>query len=305
MTNQPLRPPEGVALIDDMLRGTSQIVATYALLGDAPVLVDPGPASTLATMEQGLAANGLSVDDLYGLLLTHIHLDHAGAAGTLVKRNPKLKVFVHSRGAPHMINPEKLLVSAKRLYGPMMDTLWGEFLPVPEENVTVLEGGETLKIGGRSVHVRYTPGHASHHVSYLDEQSGALFVGDTAGVKQPSAIGARPPTPPPDINIELWQQSLDTLRDLNATALMLTHYGPSNDPAAHIEDFRERLVRWAEFVRVGLESGASEAEQIANLQAMANQDLHVAPEGREKYMYMAPVDQSWQGMARYWRKKQG
>ena len=180
--------------IDLNFRGSQRVIATAVLAGpDGLVLIDPGPTSCLATLEAGLRDRGHTLRDVRSLLLTHIHLDHAGAAGTIVERVPGVRVPVHERGAPHMIDPEKLLASATRLYGDQMDTLWGAFLPVPADRIEVLKGGERLEAAGRSLRVAYTPGHAKHHVSYLDEQSGMAYVGDTGGRARSERPGHRSP----------------------------------------------------------------------------------------------------------------
>ena len=306
MTNHDLTPlPAGVRLIDDMHNGRPHIIGTYVLMGDQPAIVDPGPSSTLANLEAGLAAHGLALADLRTILLTHIHLDHAGATGTLVRRFPHLRVYVHQRGAPHLAAPEKLVRSATRLYGDQMDQLWGEILPVPEEAISVLAGGEALRVAERVLRVYDAPGHASHHVLYFDESSGAAFIGDTGGVCRPDAPVARPATPPPDIDIEAWLRTLDTLRDLNPSTLLLTHFGPTYQPDIYIEDYRAELLRWAEIVRQGLASGADEATQIERLSALARSSLDpsAAPDEPVLYEQASSTALSWQGLARYWRKR--
>lgn len=298
--------PDNLHLIDDLFLGRSHLIGTYVLLGNEPALVDPGPASTLANLEAGLAAHGLAFDDVHALLLTHIHLDHAGATGTLVARYPHLRVYVHQIGAPHMIAPERLIHSAARLYGDEMDRLWGEICPVPEDNIIALNGSEeTIRLGGRVLRVYYTPGHASHHVTYFDEAGGAAFVGDVTGVRLPGTPHARPATPPPDIDLEAWRESLDALRAVDPRLLLFTHFGSVHEPAEHIEDFRARLLRWAETVREGLASGEDEPAQIARLQALAEEELGetVPAEMQESYQLTTPIEQSWQGLARYWRKR--
>lgn len=188
----------GLSWIDLRFLGRPHAIATGVVSGGGTLaLVDPGPTSCLETLELGLQAQGLRLADVTHLLLTHIHLDHAGAAGTIVRRYPRVQVLVHERGAPHMIDPAKLLASATRLYGDQMDRLWGEFAPVPASSLTVLAGGERIEAGGRAFDVAYTPGHASHHVSYFDRASGVAFVGDTAGVCVDGGY-VLPPTPPPD-----------------------------------------------------------------------------------------------------------
>lgn len=296
--------PDDLKLIDDMHLGQPYVIATYLLLGDEPALVDSGPASVLPTLEAGLAEHGMRFDDIRVLLLTHIHLDHAGATGTLVQRYPHLRVYVHERGAPHLIAPERLLRSAERLYGDDMARLWGEFLAVPEANITTLTGGETLHLGKRTMRVYDSPGHASHHVMYFDEASRAAFVGDTGGARMPGSPYVRPPTPPPDIDLEAWRRSLDTLRDLDPSLLLLTHFGPADDPQAHIAAFWARLLRWAEEVRHGLSLDLDEPAQIARLQALADAELRaVGGTDAASYQRATPLDQSWQGLARYWRKR--
>ncbi|MEO7909451.1 MAG: MBL fold metallo-hydrolase, partial [Roseiflexaceae bacterium] len=286
MSDHTLMPvPADTRLIDLQHLGRPHVIGTYLLLGDQPALIDPGPASTLATMEAGLAAHGLVLGDIQTILLTHIHLDHAGATGTLLRRYPHLRVYVHARGAPHLIAPEKLIHSATRLYGDAMQRLWGSILPVPEQAINVLSGGETLSIGGRALQVYDAPGHASHHVIYFDQSSGAAWVGDTGGVCRPGATVARPATPPPDIDIEAWGRSLDMLRALDPGALLLTHFGPAYQPAEYIEDYRATLLRWAEIVRAGLASGADEATQIAQLNQLAQTSLGPATSAEDATLY--------------------
>jgi glyoxylase-like metal-dependent hydrolase (beta-lactamase superfamily II) len=297
--------PADVRLIDALHLGHPHIIGVYLLLGEQPALVDPGPASTLANLEAAIAAHGLALADLQAILLTHIHLDHAGATGTLLKRYPHLRVYVHQRGAPHLAAPEKLVRSASRLYGDAMDRLWGEIAPVPERAISVLSGGETLRIGRRTLRVYDAPGHASHHVFYLDEGSGAAFIGDTGGVCRPNAPVARPATPPPEIDIEAWQRTLDTLGTLDPQVLLLTHFGPAYQPGVYIEDYRAELLRWAEAVRVGLASGDDEAAQIERLRALARSRLDPAtpPEEVALYEQASSTELSWYGLARYWRKR--
>jgi glyoxylase-like metal-dependent hydrolase (beta-lactamase superfamily II) len=177
-------------------------------------------------------------------------------------------------------------------------------LPVPEGNITTLGGGETLHLGGRTLRVYDAPGHASHHVIYFDESSGAAFVGDNGGVRMPVMSHGSPATPPPDIDLEAWGRTLDILRSLAPSVLMVTHFGLVPDPAAHVEDYRARLARWAEFVRDGLASGADEATQIVRLRGLAEAEAGALSEvDRQAFLQAAPIDQCWQGLARYWRKR--
>jgi glyoxylase-like metal-dependent hydrolase (beta-lactamase superfamily II) len=218
--------------IDTRHLGLDKVICCWEVDG---VLIDPGPQSTEATL---LAA--LDGAAPRALLLTHIHFDHAGAAGALVRRWPDLPVYVHERGAPHMAAPERLVASAARLYGGEegLARLWGEVIPVPEANLRVLSGGETVLGDYR---VEYTPGHASHHVSFLHEPTGTAFVGDVAGVRIPPSEYVIAPTPPPDIDVEAWDHSIDLIAGWDPRALALTHFGQVDDVAPHLAATRERL----------------------------------------------------------------
>jgi len=218
----------GLDYVDLLFLGRPDIIATAILRGaDGVALIDPGPSTTIETLRLSLKHKGIALADVRQLLLTHIHLDHAGATGTLVRENPAIEVVVHERGAPHMADPAKLLASATRLYGEAdMQRLWGEFLPVPRSNLRALQGGETLVAGGRELDVAYTPGHASHHVSYFDRASRVAFVGDTAGIRRGPGTYVMPPTPPPDIDLEIWRESEARILAWDPDTLFLTHFGP-------------------------------------------------------------------------------
>ncbi len=303
MMEEPLLPPD-ILLIDDHFTGRPQLIGTYIITGTRPALVDPGPASTLPHLEAGLASHGLTFQDIQVILLTHIHLDHAGGTGQLVAQYPHLQVYVHQRGAPHLVNPERLIRSAARLYGDAMDSLWGEILAVPAENVTALEGAEQIQAGGRILYAYDTPGHAYHHLIFADPEEGIVFVGDLMGVRMPGTQYIRPATPPPEVDLEAWQISLDTLVALQPRLLLLPHFGPLGAPAEQIDPFRKRLLTWAEIVRQGLEQNLPEAEQIARLQALAMKEL--GPEQAnlaENYQQVISIELSWHGLARYWRKR--
>lgn len=297
--------PETIALVDDLHLGRPHVVGTYVMLGDEPAIVDPGPASVLPNLEAGLRQLGLTFGDLRAIVLSHIHLDHAGATGSLVRYFPHLKVYVHHRGAPHLIAPDKLLRSATRIYGGQMDFLWGEFLPVPADNIVTLSGGETIRVGGRTLRIFDAPGHASHHLLYLDETTGAVFVGDTTGLRLPGFSYVRPATPPPDIDLEAWRHTLDTLLSLGPRMLLLTHFGPAHDPERHVTEMWQHTLSWAETVRASLAAAEDETAAAARLAAVADAELgpNVGAETREQYAQAGAVDMSWHGLARYWRKK--
>ena len=293
------------AVIDLNFRGQPRVIASAVLrAADGLAIVDPGPTSCLGALEQGLAGLGGSLDDVRHILLTHIHLDHAGATGTILGRVPHARVYVHERGAPHMINPIKLLASATRLYGDQMDVLWGRFDPVPESQVTVLTGGERLDIPGLAMEVRYTPGHAVHHVSYLDAAEGVAYVGDTCGIRVVAdyTIAA---TPPPDIDVEAWHASLNLIGEWKPETLFLTHFGPVTDAASHLEHYRQVLSDAADLVARTLAAGEADEDRVAGYVRRMRTEARAKLSERDAVALelAAPFDQIWAGLARYWRKK--
>ena len=292
--------------IDLKFLGSERVIATAILAGaDGVTLIDPGPTSCLPALEDGLRQRGLALRDVRTLLLTHIHLDHAGAAGTIAERVPGVRVYVHERGAPHMIDPSKLLASATRLYGDRMDLLWGAFQPVPASQVTVLTGGERLALAGTSLEVAYTPGHAKHHVSYFNAHSGVAYVGDTAGV-QVSGDFLIAPTPPPDIDIEAWQESVNRIDAWQPVTLFLTHFGPVTPARAHLARLRATISDAAGHARAELMRGGTDAEMAhrfaERMRAAVRRSL---PEREARASELAaPFDQLFAGLQRYWQKKQ-
>jgi glyoxylase-like metal-dependent hydrolase (beta-lactamase superfamily II) len=275
--------------IDLLHQGVEHSVGCYLLDTDeGPALFDCGPSTTLGALEAGLAREGVQLADVGHLLLSHIHLDHAGAAGALVRKNPALQVHVSEIGAPHLVDPSRLERSARRLYGDAFDTLWGELAPVPEENVRVV-GGRVLGLDCFP-----TPGHASHHVSYLD-RDGTLYAGDAAGVRIQPGRYVVPPTPPPEFDLEVWQRSLDAIEERAPERLALIHFGMADDPGRHLADLRLELYDWAEFVH----GGASEEEFVAYARA----ELENAGEDVALYDVAMPLWQSYRGLAR-WSERQ-
>jgi glyoxylase-like metal-dependent hydrolase (beta-lactamase superfamily II) len=268
-------------------------------------IVDPGPESTLHALHAGLAARGLSVKKLDALLLTHIHLDHAGACGALLQENPGLQIYVHEFGATHMIDPSRLLASAGRLYGGDLRTLYGECKPVAEGNLRPLDGGETIRIGEAELDTFYTPGHASHHLTFWDSPSRTAFVGDTAGIRVQGDTFLLPATPPPDIDVELWNQSLDAIASRGPQRIFLTHFGFIENPSDHIQLYKAKLAEWTELTRKLLQSGVetSEAEKTF-VETMANEIQSTMPhDAADHYIFNAGLRLSWLGLMRYVRKK--
>src|SRR6266487_4124583 len=297
----------GLDYIDLNFLGVREIIATAVLHGSAGVaLIDPGPSTTVEGLKQSLRRKGTSLDDVRQILLTHIHLDHAGATGSLVRENPRIDVFVHERGAPHMIEPSKLLASAGRLYGADMNRLWGDFLPVPADRVRILKGEERITAGGRELEVAYTPGHASHHVAYFDPSSRVAFVGDTAGIRRPDRDYIMPPTPPPDIALDAWRVSEDRILSWDPDTLFLTHFGPFHGARIHFQEMTERLEAWSRIVWRLVADASLDDDQ--RLQAFMNEALldlkrKVGELEAERYSRAGRLDYSWQGLSRYWKKK--
>ncbi|WP_298818782.1 MBL fold metallo-hydrolase [Chloroflexus sp.] len=296
--------PRDVALIDVYHLGRPHVISAFLLLGEAPALVDPGPASTLPALKAGLDAYGLTVADLRAVVLTHIHLDHAGATGLIAAENPDLVVHVHERGAPHLIDPSRLLGSAGQLYGDRMATLWGDVRPVASERIRVYTGGETLRLNGHLLRAFDAPGHAKHHLVWFDESNGAAFVGDNTGVRLPGVRMTRPATPPPDVDLVAWQRTHDLIEQLHPQWLCLTHFGAYSDVDFHLTDARLRLQQWAEIVRQSLLSGHDEATGVAALEAaLASEAAHLSPAEQAAIIQQTgPLTLSWRGLARYWQK---
>jgi glyoxylase-like metal-dependent hydrolase (beta-lactamase superfamily II) len=276
-------------LIDVEHLGRERVIGCWEVGG---ALVDPGPQSSMETL---LAK--LGDERPRALLLTHIHLDHAAATGALVERWPELEVYVHERGAPHLADPSRLLASAGQLYGDRLEYLWGRILPVPEKNLRVLSGGETVL----GMEVAYTPGHASHHVCYLHRESGTAFVGDVAACRIPPSNLIMPPTPPPDIDIETWVESIDLVDAWQPERLALTHFGAIEEPGPHLERVRERLREEARLAK-----DADETAYEADLERRLRDQM--AEEGQSEetvaeLLQAVPTAYQWSGLSRYWRKR--
>lgn len=296
------------ATIDLEHLGRPRSVACRLLdTAEGPVLVDPGPGSTLATLTAGLAAHGVAVTDLAAVLLTHIHFDHAGVTGTLAAAHRGVRVFVHEVGARHLADPSRLIASATRIYGDRMDTLWGPILPVPTDRLQTLAGGETLRIGGRSFAVRYTPGHAVHHVTYLDESDGTAYVGDVAGLRLPPVDLVLPVTPPPDFDHATWLASLEVVAASAPTRLFVTHFGMSDDPATHLAQLRIGLEAWSARARTLLHEEMTDAARADRFHAwvLASIADRLTPAQREAVAEFSDFRASFHGLARYWRTRSG
>jgi glyoxylase-like metal-dependent hydrolase (beta-lactamase superfamily II) len=269
-------------VIDLNFGAAPEAIGVYLVDTDeGPALFDCGPSSTLDALDAGLADNGLTLTDVRHLLLSHIHLDHAGAAGSLVRKHPDLTVWVSPIGRPHLIDPSRLERSARRLYGEMFDPLWGELAPVPEENVRVADGDV---LGWDAFP---TPGHASHHVSYL--RDGTLLAGDATGVRMPGSAYVLPVCPPPDITVEGWHETIAEIRRREPKRLALIHFGVHEDVESHLDRLDRELDRWSGRVADGM----SERDFVTAARADAGEEA-------DRYDRVAPLWQSYLGMKRYW-----
>jgi glyoxylase-like metal-dependent hydrolase (beta-lactamase superfamily II) len=258
-------------LIDTYHQGQPGVVGSYLLDGPHGLgLVDVGSGATVDNLLAGVRAAGFDPLHIERILLTHIHLDHAGAAGALVAALPRAQVYVHRLGAPHLIDPTRLVRSATRIYGERMAALWGQIIPVLAERISVIDEGDEIAVGGSLLRVLYTPGHAVHHVAFLDARAGYLFPGDVAGVRLEDPPLVRPPTPPPDLNLEDWYASLDRILALHPRRLFLPHFGPVDEVETHIAELRELLRVWGDLALKEIRAGRDAAE-IAS--AFAEGDL--------------------------------
>jgi glyoxylase-like metal-dependent hydrolase (beta-lactamase superfamily II) len=280
-----MAPPEPIDLHH---LGRQRIIASYLLdTEDGPALFDCGPSRTIDGLKAGLADRGLALTDVRHLLISHIHLDHAGAAGALVREHPALQVHVSPIGAPHLVDPARLEKSARRIYGDTFDSLWGELAPVPEENVHPVEG---RVLGLESFP---SPGHASHHVCFLD-RDGTLYAGDACGVRVFPGRSVLPPTPPPEADVEAWEMTLDEIERRDPERLAIVHYGVAEDVGRHLTELRLTLQDWAESV----EGGATEEEFVEYALA----ELCDSGEDAEAYAQAMPFWQSYAGL-KLWAEK--
>jgi glyoxylase-like metal-dependent hydrolase (beta-lactamase superfamily II) len=271
--------------IDLLHQGNARTIAAYVVdTDDGPALFDCGPTTTIAALKAGLAQHGTELTDIRHLLLSHIHLDHAGAAGVLVREHPALQVHVSEIGAPHLVAPERLERSARRLYGDTFDTLWGELAPVPEANVQIV-GDRVLGLDCFP-----TPGHASHHVSYLD-RDGTLYAGDAAGVRIEPGRFVMPPTPPPEFDLDTWQQTLEEIERRDPERLALIHWGVAEDPQRHLAELRLELYDWADFIR-----GGADLDEFTEY---VKTELRDAGEDTGQYDLAMPLWQSYHGLKRW------
>ncbi|MDX1647927.1 MAG: MBL fold metallo-hydrolase [Longimicrobiales bacterium] len=272
-------------------------IACYLVEGDEPTIVDPGPSTTLDHLSDSLARHGVGPDDLRHILLTHIHLDHAGATGHLVERFPRATVHVHEDGASHLVNPERLVASTRRTFGELHDRLWGEVRPVPAQRIRAWTPGDEEPRGGlRPV---ATPGHISHHLAYLDEDDGTLFAGDAMGIAL-SGGPQHPPTPPPGVNLPDWAMTLEKIGAMGPERFGATHFGFHEDVEARRVQLAERLDALEARVRAAIEAG-EEVEDAERFEREVREELapYMGEDRVNRYFDMFPAQTDWAGVAFY------
>jgi glyoxylase-like metal-dependent hydrolase (beta-lactamase superfamily II) len=296
-----------IEIIDLNFLDTEHVIASFLLLGDdSAALVETGPTTCLRSLTGGLKSHGVSLEDVRQVFLTHIHLDHAGASGHLAEVLPNATFYVHEVGYPHMVDPSKLLKSATRIYGERMDELWGEARPVPEDRLEVLEGGEELEAAGGMLSAHFTPGHAYHHLAYLEPESGALFTGDVAGIRLPGQSYIRPPTPPPEIDLESWVRSIGLIRELSPESLWPTHFGRFDDVERHLSELEQRLQDWVLFVEERMDGGDGRDEIAAELEIKGDTEMlaeGAQPEDSGHYSLAGDYPTLTDGLMRYVSKR--
>ena len=292
-----------IKTIDLHFQGHPETIASFLIeTTEGPVLVETGPHSTLATLEQNLQANGYTLKDVRHVFLTHIHLDHGGAAWVFAKHGAK--IYLHPSGKPHFQHPEKLLASAKRIYQDDMDRLWGELKPISSGHLVTVKNGEKIKIGKTSFRALHTPGHAVHHIAW--QMGNVLFAGDVAGIRIGESNVVMAPCPPPDINIEDWIRSIRLIKSKRFEGLYLTHFGRVEEVKKHLVELEGRLKSWANWMKPYFDAGKSNEEITPVFQAYVARQLEaggVTGEDLLKYENANPSWMSVAGLLRYWKKQ--
>jgi glyoxylase-like metal-dependent hydrolase (beta-lactamase superfamily II) len=291
-----------IITIDLNFQNRMQTIASYLIRAhDGIVLIESGPGSTLSALEAGLAKEGLSPRDVTHVLLTHIHLDHAGAAGWLSRQGAQ--IYVHPNGAPHLLNPEKLIASATRIYGDRMETLWGEFLPVAENRLTVPQDADEIVIGNMKFVAVNTPGHAEHHYSYLFED--VCFSGDVGGVRIPGYPYLRVPMPPPELHFGRWRESIARLRGLKFSRIAPTHFGIFDDADWQLTELQKNLDATEKWLEEIMPADPPVDELRAKFEAWMNEQSraeNLSEDVIRAYDLANPLGMSADGMLRYWKK---
>jgi glyoxylase-like metal-dependent hydrolase (beta-lactamase superfamily II) len=294
-----------IETIDLNFMGREQVVASFLLLdenGSSAAIVETGPTTCIEPLMGGLESHGVAPEDVRGIFLTHIHLDHAGASGHLAGLLPNATFHVHEVGRPHLVDPSKLVKSATRIYGDRMDELWGEVRPVPEECIVVLGDGEEGGAADAILRAYDTPGHAYHHLAYLDPASGAMFAGDVAGIRLPGQSYVRPPTPPPEVDVDAWLRSIEAIRGVGPESIWPTHFGSFDDVERHLSELEQRLQDWLLFVEGHMDEGTDRNEISDQLKAKGDAEMlaeGAEPEDSEHYDLAGTYEMLTAGIMRY------
>jgi glyoxylase-like metal-dependent hydrolase (beta-lactamase superfamily II) len=296
----------GITGVDTWMAGRTRVTSAYLLHGSQPALVETGPTTSVEAVTAGLNSLGLGPDDLAHIVVTHIHLDHAGGVGTLSHHFPAATIWVHERGAPHLAEPGKLVSSAARVYGEeRLRELFGPVEAVPQERLRSVSDGDRVSLAERSLEVLYTPGHASHHVALVDSTSGALFTGDALGIHLPDVRVLRPATPPPDVDVELGLQSIRRIHERAGGLLLFSHFGPVTEVDELCDIAARRLRKWADIVRDALEE-TDDLDRVTELLERRTEDEFPSDEAvdRERYEILSGTRMNAAGLVRYWKKRE-
>jgi glyoxylase-like metal-dependent hydrolase (beta-lactamase superfamily II) len=298
---------DGVTAIDTFYGGRERYTAAYLLDAREPAIIETGPTTSAEHVVAGLDRLGVGRDDLMHIVVTHIHLDHAGGVGTLCGRYPKATVWVHERGAPHLADPTRLVASASRVYGDeRMESLFGPVEPVPPQRIRSVSDGDVIELGGRALTAAATPGHALHQVALVDSSSGAVFTGDALGIHPPDLPVLRPATPPPEYDLEMAIESIEKIRSLAGELVLFSHFGPVREVERICELAVQRFRAWTEAVRVAMERTDDLDEVVAVLEAEARRDVETGAETQidlDRFEILAGVRVNAMGIMRYWQKR--
>jgi glyoxylase-like metal-dependent hydrolase (beta-lactamase superfamily II) len=297
--------PEGITGVDTHMGGLPEITAGYLLSGERPALIETGPARVAAVVAEGVARAGVAPEDLGWIVLSHIHLDHAGGVGDLVRTFPNATVVVHPFGARHLVDPARLLASSARVYGALMDTVYGGLTPVEASRIKAAEDGEVIDLGGRRLELIHAPGHARHHMAVFEPDAGALFAGDGVGVLLPGDQVVRPATPPPDFDRDLAVRSLRGFARRQPAYLVLTHFGPITPPAERLAGAEERLLRWCETAEVAAREHGPDVDHIeAALTARFEREYGGPSSDGDRFELLNSYRSNAAGLARWIQQRQ-
>jgi glyoxylase-like metal-dependent hydrolase (beta-lactamase superfamily II) len=295
----------GIRAIDTNMFGRDRLTSAYLVDADQPAIVETGPTTSVDAVREGLSALGIGASDLAHIVVTHIHLDHAGGAGALAAHYPEATVWVHERGAPHLADPDRLVSSAGRIYGPeRLLELFGPVHPVPTERLRAVADGDRVSLGNRTLDVLYTPGHAGHHVALIDDRTRAVFVGDAMGIFLPDVRVLRPATPPPEFDLELAVQSVERIREAGPSAVLFSHFGPDREVDELCDLAIDRLQRWTSVTEEALRTTDDLSEVVRRLRT-ETEGIDVSdgpPDDRVRYEFLSSYEMNANGLVRYLRR---